>query len=361
MRFNFQINGVRTTDYVLPKPYLRAITQHWKNFAINMSSCPDYYEGKGIVICAGGKSYFTCCWILINILRNELKCNLPIEVWYKGNEINSELDEALSKLEVTSHNLEDYYNIGAEMRGYAMKPMAILFSSFKEVLFLDADNICTMNPEFLFNLPEYKEYGAIFWPDFWTTDSNNQIWDIIGISANDDKEQESGQILINKERCWHELNLAVYFNMNNHIYYNYLVGDKDTFRFAWLALKRTFYFVEHEVASCGYIDSNGVFIGHTMVQHTPDGRILFLHRNLLKWDETDGCRETWEMIKKFDAESVMKRYIIYRDFKKAKNVMNLEGDVTILEFKQLFNDLENRCLTYLRTLREEDFYQRQFE
>ncbi len=294
------------------------------------------------------------------MLRKELKCSLPIQVWYRGNEITPELEETLSKLGATSHNLEDYYDIPPEMSGYAMKPMSILFSSFKEVLYLDADNVCTLNPELLFDLQEYKESGAIFWPDFWTKDSNNQIWEIIGCPSTKEKEQESGQILIDKERCWAELNLSIYFNVNSHIYYNYLVGDKDTFRFAWRALQKAFYFVEHEVASCGYIEEDGSFIGHTMVQHLPDGRIAFLHRNLLKWDKTPPDMHAWKKIKKFDKTSKKKEYILYRNFMQQRNVMNLEGDVTILDFKELFDGLENKCLIYLQELREEEFYKKQF-
>lgn len=360
MSLVFQRNGVRTINFTLSKPYIEVITKHWKDFVTNISPYPGNFEGKGIVICAGGKSYFTCCWILINVLRNELKCDLRIQVWYKGNEITQELDDALLGLGVTSHNLEDYYEMSPEISCYAMKPMAILFSSFKEVLYLDADNICTLNPDILFELPEYKKFGAVFWPDFWTTDSNNQIWEIIGTPANNEKEQESGQILVNKERCWSELNLTFYFNLNSHIYYNYLMGDKDTFRFAWLALRKVFYFVEHEVASCGYIDADGLFIGHTMVQHIPDGRIAFLHRNLLKWDKTNTQVQTWDKIKKFDAKSIEKEYIMYLDEKKRQNVMSLAGDITVLDFKILFKDLENKCLVYLQSLREEEFYKRLF-
>lgn len=356
-RFIFQQNGIRTTNYILPKPYLAAIIQHWKKFSNEIMPYPENFEGKGIVICAGGKSYFTCCWILLCILRNELKCQLPIEIWYRGNEITPELDEALERFNVTTHNVEDYYPITPDTSGYVMKPMSILYSSFKEVLFLDADNICTMNPEFLFDLPEYKRYGAVFWPDFWSTSRSNQIWEIIGTTANDNKEQESGQLLINKKQCWRELNLALYFNMNSHIYYNYLVGDKDTFRFAWLALKKEAYFIKHEVGSCGYVDTDDVFVGHTMVQHTPNGQILFLHRNLLKWDKTNEYTPRWELIKEFKTDASQRRYIMYRDMKKHRNIVNMEGDITVTSFRTLFNDLEDKCLKYLKRLREEDFYQ----
>lgn len=348
MKTMFQRNGVRTTDFSLPESTIRMVIKHWRDFVDTIPPYPDEFEGKGIIICAGGKSYLTCCWVLINMLRNELECNLPIQVWYKGDEITSDQIEALTELRVTCHNLEDYYELGPDFKGYAMKPMSILFSSLKEVLYLDADNICTLNPDFLFDLPEYKQYGALFWPDFWSTDSENQIWDIIGTPANNEKEQESGQILIDKERCWEEINLAVYFNLNSHIYYNYLIGDKDTFRFAWLALKKAFNMVKHEVASCGYIDTDGLFVGHTMVQHLPNGQIAFLHRNLLKWDETPPQKETWEKIKKFTPASMEKKYILYRDFRKERNVMNLEGDVIELDFKGLFYDLESKCLGYLQ-------------
>lgn len=358
MSVRFQKNGVRTISFTLPESNIAAIIRHWKEFVDDIPPYPSDFKGRGIVICAGGKSYFTCCWILINTLRNELKCDLPIQVWYKGDEITPELVGALSAFRVTCHNLEDYYEPGSNVSGYAMKPLSILFSSFKEVLYLDADNICTLNPDLLFDLPEYNKFGALFWPDFWTTDSYNQIWKIVGIPPSNEKEQESGQILINKERCWAELNLAVYFNVNSHIYYKYLVGDKDTFRFAWRALGKEFYYIKHEVASGGYMDVNGHFIGHTMVQHVPDGRAIFLHRNLLKWDKTDTQVSTWEKIKKFNAEATKKEYVLYWDFNKKQNVIDLEGDVEVFDFRDLFQDLEKCCLTYLQSLREEEFYKR---
>lgn len=36
------------------------------------------YEGRGIVICAGGARLFTCAWVLIGILRRVVGCKLPI-------------------------------------------------------------------------------------------------------------------------------------------------------------------------------------------------------------------------------------------------------------------------------------------
>src|SRR5699024_3511317 len=135
-----------------------------------------------------------------------------------------------------------------------LKPLSILYSHFKEVLYLDADNICSRDPEFLFQTDEYNKYGAIFWPDYWETSADNPIREITDVKYRVMKEQESGQLLVNKERCWKELNLCLYFNKMSQVYYQLLLGDKDTFRFAWLALKTPFYMIKEEPAACGYLD-----------------------------------------------------------------------------------------------------------
>ena len=44
------------------------------------------FEGRGIVVCAGGPRLFTCAWVGINMLRRVLGCTLPIQVWYLGPE-----------------------------------------------------------------------------------------------------------------------------------------------------------------------------------------------------------------------------------------------------------------------------------
>jgi hypothetical protein len=50
--------------------------------------------------------------------------------------------------------------------GWQNKPFALVHSKFEEVLFLDADNFCLRNPEFLFDEPRYQASGCAFWPDF---------------------------------------------------------------------------------------------------------------------------------------------------------------------------------------------------
>jgi hypothetical protein len=42
------------------------------------------FDGRGIVICAGGARLFTCAWVCAGLLRRHLGCTLPIEVWHLG-------------------------------------------------------------------------------------------------------------------------------------------------------------------------------------------------------------------------------------------------------------------------------------
>jgi alpha 1,2-mannosyltransferase len=279
---------------------------------------------------------------------------LPVQIWYAGNELTQSVINVLEGIGASCHNFLDYEK-DFELKGWMLKPLAIKLSNFKEVLYLDADNIPVMNPEFLFQSSGYKEFGAMFWPDFWQTDSNNPIWKIIKHEPVTMKELESGQLLIDKERCWKEINLTVYFNRNSFVYYNLLLGDKDTFRFAWMALKSAFHFVNHEVASCGYVNFEGTFLGHTMVQHSPDGQICFLHRNLLKWSETSLDGVAWIMIKQFKKNAIDKQYIRFQNH--GHLYMNMEGDVETLVFRDLFGDIENLCLKYLHDLRKSRLYQ----
>jgi alpha 1,2-mannosyltransferase len=238
-----------------------------------------------------------------------------------------------------------------------LKPLCIIKSSFKEVLFMDADNICVKDPTELFETAEYLEYGAVFWPDFWQTPADNPIWAITETPYIASKEQESGQLLINKERVWKELNLSLHFNELSNIYHRLLMGDKDTFRFAWLALKTPFFMTPEEPAVCGYPDSNNTFLGTTMIQHDRKGDFYFLHRNLLKWDVTRIGEKVWTSIKKFSPQTPGKEYI----FSVSANghcYMDLVGKVNVTDFSIVFPGFEEICMEYLEGLRSSGFYHR---
>jgi len=137
---------------------------------------PGTFEGRGIVICAGGVKYLTCAWVLIKMLRH-LGCTLPIEVWYLGeDEGDPEWIKLVEPLGVTcidareggtgsasgTHPRRCSASATHPLGGWQSKPFAILHSRFQEVLFLDADNVPVVDPTFLFETDEYRRTGAIF-------------------------------------------------------------------------------------------------------------------------------------------------------------------------------------------------------
>ena len=234
------------------------------------------FAGRGIVICAGGPRLFTCAWVTIGILRRHLGCELPIEVWHIGPQemgppmrgLIEELGvETVDALEVAKR--QDVERLG----GWELKPYAVLHSRFAEVLLLDADNIPIRDPGFLFDAPEYRETGALFWPEIVRIAADNSIWALCGIGYRDMPSFESGQLLLDKARCWRPLCLTHWMNQHSDAFYALLHGDKDTFLVAWLMLGFDFTLIRHAPKRTQY----GV------AQRGPDGSLLFQHRNMAKW------------------------------------------------------------------------------
>lgn len=127
------------------------------------------FKGRGIVLSAGRRSYFTSAYVTIRALRGHLKCTLPIEVFYCG------ADELPSS--AIAH-MEKAYQVkfvdvtmvpgakGVNLAGYQLKAFAIRLSSFEEVLWLDSDNIPLRDPSYLFDAEPYASTGALFWKDY---------------------------------------------------------------------------------------------------------------------------------------------------------------------------------------------------
>lgn len=350
-------DGISRLDYQFDEASINALLEHKNQFC---SSIDDYpfgkYNGKGIVYTAGGVNYVTCVLISIQIIR-ELGCILPIEVWYVGNEIPDYIAIQFEGLGVVLKNFLDYEDIKGT--GYYLKPLSIMYSEFEEILFIDSDNVPYRDPTFLFDSEEYQTYGAVFWPDFWKTDPENPIWEIVEQSnKSNDREQESGQILINKKECWKELNLCVYFNRYSEYYYKMLHGDKDTFRFAWIALEKKYFIIPYIPGSLGIL-KDGTFFGNTMVQYDFKGEILFLHRNLMKWGITMLGERFWEVCKRVKLGAT--NYQIEHKLMGMRTMIDLFGEVEFVPLPNKVKEIETRCLEYLAMWRNTEAYRAYLE
>ncbi|ORX48808.1 nucleotide-diphospho-sugar transferase [Hesseltinella vesiculosa] len=269
----------------------------WQQFVIDDSQNVypvNAFHGRGIVFVAGNRDTYQRVITSIYLLRHH-HCTLPIEVWHLPDEAPSTaIIRQLKALNVMPRDLSNQKLVrpmtqrnGTEKQ-FQIKPAAIINSEFEQVLYMDSDNAPTADPTFLFDTPEYKANGALFWPDYWKTNAANGIFNILDIDCQDEWEQESGQMVIHKKKSWRPLQLAWYMNQNNDIYFQFLNGDKDTFKYAWKALDHSYDMNPIYLAMAGTQDEDGEFCGHTMLQFPPpsyamvNSQPLFVHANLLK-------------------------------------------------------------------------------
>ncbi|GMF43861.1 unnamed protein product [Phytophthora fragariaefolia] len=231
----------------------------------------------------------------IRTLRDVLGCRLPIEIWFRQDEINR-VPRALSPL----HQLALNDTMGKIVFREIDDPQAVRFSAkvfalynsgFDRTIFLDADNVPVRDPTYMFKSPEFKKMGAIFWPDYWHPHYtifylhwDSLLWELLDMHYVDMFEQESGQLLIDRRRHAVPLELVRFFTFHNPNpieQLKLLWGDKDLFRLAWIKLSIPFYMVQTPPGVAGTVNGSS-FCGMTMVQYDAQGDVLFLHRNAKK-------------------------------------------------------------------------------
>jgi hypothetical protein len=204
-------------------------------------------------------------------------CRLPVELWYLDR---FELDERMKALViplgvhcVNAGNIRKLHPVRI-LRGWELKPYSILHSAFEEVLLLDADNVAIVDPEFLFEAGPYIETGAIFWPDAERLPATHKIWSVCRIPYRDEAEFETGQIVVDKRRCWKALQLTMHLNEHSDFYYRLVHGDKETFHLAWRILDQRYSMIPLPMHP----------LRGAMCQHDFEGRRIFQHRHSFKWD-----------------------------------------------------------------------------
>lgn len=268
--------------------------KEWHDF-INEKLLPyarykDRFHGRGIVIVAGNQKSMKRVKVVLRALK-KLGSQMPVEIHYWNDELTDESKSEISSMwakmyfndlsassNILRSNHDNFFHIN-----YQLKTAAVINSRFAEPLLLDSDNIPVVDPESLYETSIYKEYGTLFWPDIARTRPNNPIWAITNTKCRmDEYEQESGQLIVDKNRFFYHLQLAAWFNNERGNYYNeFLLGDKDMFRYAWHALKTTYGSPPKWLTSVGTV-SNGYYCGHTFAQYHPDGNVAFLHGGLVK-------------------------------------------------------------------------------
>ncbi|OQO17093.1 hypothetical protein B0A51_14795 [Rachicladosporium sp. CCFEE 5018] len=215
------------------------------------------FAGRGIVLTAGNDHV---PYLLTGITTfRKLGCDLPIEVMYLGdNDISADLRDELEKLPgVITRDLKKMVNdVGWELAGWAAKPWAILMSSFREALFIDADALFLTSPTTLFDSPQYAKTGALFFldrnispeskrgwlrtvipPPYSAQVKSSRLW-----TGESGHQQESGVVLVDKRKHFVPLLLCARLNGQDRDsdsdkgkqgVYDMVYGDKETFWLSW--------------------------------------------------------------------------------------------------------------------------------
>ncbi|KIW63747.1 hypothetical protein PV04_08726 [Phialophora macrospora] len=213
--------------------------------------------GRGIVLTAGDDQ---APFLLTTIptFRN-LGCDLPIEIMYLGDsDLSEDYRSDLESLDgVVTRDIAQMVNDeGWKLAGWAAKPFAILHSSFREVIFIDADSLFFVNPSTLFDDPGYQKTGALFFRDRLIMPEKKKRWlqQILPKpisrqvkqsrmwTGDSGHMQESGVVVVDKWR--HFIALLFVTRMNGPDrdgnkdegrvgVYDMVYGDKETFWLGW--------------------------------------------------------------------------------------------------------------------------------
>lgn len=243
----------------------------------------EIYNGTGIVTVGGGE-YFGPAIIGLHMLR-KTGSTLPVEIFLADEaEYEASLcDDYLPSFGAHCLIISSFLRPGNtsqsfDITHYQLKSLAMLFSSFAEVLYLDSDSIPLVDPSTeLFSTEPYKSSGLVIWPDFWVSTESPLFYKIAGLPSfptNLPKtSSETGQLLINKRTHLKTLLLATYYNIYGPDYYYPLLsqgvigqGDKETFMAAAIVTGESYYRVKTGVMAVGRHDGDQ-YKGSGMIQH----------------------------------------------------------------------------------------------
>ncbi|KAG0243077.1 hypothetical protein BGW41_002939 [Actinomortierella wolfii] len=259
---------------------------------------------KGIVMCVGNY-HVIYARTAVRILREVVKTTLPIEIYYSGeNDLAVEHRQWFEKFEnvKTIDILTKIDNTIPKMEGWAIKPFAILMSSFEEVLSMDSDASFLEDPRILFDDAGYKETGTLYFYDrtifpgvtgprdwmraFLPTMSNHPEktrW----FKLKSAHEQESGVVLIDKRR--HLLGMLAICKMNDwrereHVTYRETWGDKESFWVGLEMVQEPYAFTPYYGGVIGDFGDNGEKdrICGNQLHFMADGRPIWWNGGLLR-------------------------------------------------------------------------------
>lgn len=230
----------------------------------------DAGEGNGIVIVGGGK-YFAAAYCNARLIRHH-GCKLPIELWYLGrnNEMPDKWQRIIEPYGVTCIDADEVRKVKPMriLNGWELKFYAVKHSSFRRLIFLDADCYPMRDPTFTLNDPRFLGSGAVFQRDCSKYEYiKPSVLEMFGLPKEQVWDLESGAFLIDKLRWGPALHLTVFLNAHSDLVYKVLYGDKTTPAIAARLAGQTYAIPPHAPSGGGWGLMQKWFDGSDLYQH----------------------------------------------------------------------------------------------
>ncbi|KAJ3230550.1 hypothetical protein HDU81_004427 [Chytriomyces hyalinus] len=277
----------------------------WKDIqtAVKTFQSVDPAKEAGIILSVG-KSYFPLAIHAIRTLREVLNCSLPIEIHHAGPELTSQMIDIfntmrnVSTVDLYEHFPETFHD---NFAGFYSKPFALLASSFRKPIIMDADVLFLQDPAraILNASSSFHQHGQTFFRDRTLTNQFFESWfayyplmvarkfgyrvpspavrwfraldqypSLYALSsesrylmARSHHEMESGVVALDKGRpdVLHALLLVCKLNSRlerDAVLAQYTNGDKETFWMAWELLRVPYEFNPGFSGMIGYSGGN---------------------------------------------------------------------------------------------------------
>ncbi|CEP64414.1 alpha-1,2-mannosyltransferase MNN5 LALA0_S11e03576g [Lachancea lanzarotensis] len=273
-------------------------------------------QEEGFVTVGGGR-FSLLSYTMIKTMR-ERGSTLPVEVVIPPQDelgedhyCNEILPQLNARCVFFSDVLPKKLVKNWEFKRYQIKSVALLISSFKKIVFIDADDFPLKNLDDIFQSQVVKQNGLVLWPDLWRRVTAPVFYRIANVEVDltrrvrnlgddvsppsryvepkknlnlaeipfhdfegaiPDPTSESGQMVIDKVRHLKTLLLALYYNVYGPEWYYSLMsqgtageGDKETFASAAHVLGLPYYQVKTKLSFDGYFKDG--FHGVALLQH----------------------------------------------------------------------------------------------
>jgi len=294
-KFSRSWNASSVEDFLSCQEAIQELNQEVQDFLLTLPKDAEnkkWSKEEGIVFSCK-IAHIKLVYATIRVIRELFLSSIPVEVFVSKKNLTLCL-KILTPLQNTICRVPRFGTLIEHPRSrFGWKVIAIMQSSFKNVLWLDTDCFPLVDPLELFQNENFKEKGAMFWPDLtgdqcdphfvsvWpSASSEGALWNVFNLRFNSDnwkhvQEFESGQMVIDSELHLRALHL-VYFLTENGIFQQFAYGDKEAFRWSWLAQDLDYYFSEYP-AFLSYHNQFDQASKQCYRMHYLEGKPVFLH------------------------------------------------------------------------------------